>query len=344
MATANRWQADDRRRDRRARRRSTPSPSGPRRRAVDPIPVARARGHLFLDAGGQALHRLQQPADVREHRPRRPARRQGDSGAGGDAGLCDTVDDHRAARAARREAGGSSRRAISTSSSSPTAAPRPTRTRSRSRAPTPAGRRFWRATARTTAARPPRLQRPASREAGVRRRCRASCTCWIPYHGIERGWDSADASLRYLEEVIQLEGPQTIAAFILESVTGTNGILVPPDGYMQGVRALCDKYGILMIADEVMSGFGRTGKWFADRALGRRARHDHDGEGADQRLRAARRRRRAAARSPIISRTSRFPGGLTYSSHPARLRRGAGDDRGLRRGRPDRARADAPAR
>src|SRR6266567_4336720 len=84
-----------------------------------------------------------------------------------------------------------------------------------------------------------------------------------PYHGIERGWDSVEASLAYLEEVIQLEGPQTIAAFILESVTGTNGILVPPDGYMQGVRALCDKHGILMICDEVMSGFGRTGEWFA---------------------------------------------------------------------------------
>jgi len=84
-----------------------------------------------------------------------------------------------------------------------------------------------------------------------------------PYHGIERGWDSVEAALSYLEEVIQLEGPQTIAAFILESVTGTNGILVPPDGYMQGVRALCDKHGILMICDEVMSGFGRTGAWFA---------------------------------------------------------------------------------
>ena len=66
-----------------------------------------------------------------------------------------------------------------------------------------------------------------------------------------------------IEEVIQLEGPQTIAAFILETVVGTNGILIPPDGYMQGVRALCDKYGILMIADEVMAGFGRTGEWFA---------------------------------------------------------------------------------
>jgi taurine--2-oxoglutarate transaminase len=60
-----------------------------------------------------------------------------------------------------------------------------------------------------------------------------------------------------------LEGPQTIAAIIVESVTGTNGILIPPDGYLQGVRALCDRHGIVMIADEVMSGFGRTGEWFA---------------------------------------------------------------------------------
>ena len=66
-----------------------------------------------------------------------------------------------------------------------------------------------------------------------------------------------------LEEIIQLEGPHTIAAFILESVTGTNGVLVPPDGYMQGVRDLCTKHGILMICDEVMAGFGRTGEWFA---------------------------------------------------------------------------------
>jgi taurine--2-oxoglutarate transaminase len=84
-----------------------------------------------------------------------------------------------------------------------------------------------------------------------------------PYHGIQRGWESVEESLAYLEEVVQLEGAHTIAAFILEPVTGTNGILVPPDGYLQGVRALCDKHGILMIADEVMSGFGRTGAWFA---------------------------------------------------------------------------------
>jgi taurine--2-oxoglutarate transaminase len=84
-----------------------------------------------------------------------------------------------------------------------------------------------------------------------------------PYHGIQRGWDSAEEALANLEETIQLEGPNTIAAFILETVTGTNGILVPPDGYLEGVREICDRYGILMIADEVMAGFGRTGKWFA---------------------------------------------------------------------------------
>jgi taurine---2-oxoglutarate transaminase len=84
-----------------------------------------------------------------------------------------------------------------------------------------------------------------------------------PYHGLARGWDSADEALALLEETIQLEGPQTIAGFILETITGTNGVLIPPDGYLQGVRELCTKYGILMITDEVMSGFGRTGEWFA---------------------------------------------------------------------------------
>ncbi|MGA9306384.1 MAG: aminotransferase class III-fold pyridoxal phosphate-dependent enzyme, partial [Candidatus Sulfotelmatobacter sp.] len=84
-----------------------------------------------------------------------------------------------------------------------------------------------------------------------------------PYHGIERGWESAESSLAIIEETIQLEGPQTIAAFILEPVTGTNGILIPPDGYLEGLRKICDKHGILMIADEVMAGFGRTGEWFA---------------------------------------------------------------------------------
>jgi len=70
-------------------------------------------------------------------------------------------------------------------------------------------------------------------------------------------------ALEHLEQVIVFEGPQTIAAILIESVVGTAGVLVPPAGYLEGVRALCDKYGIKWIADEVMSGFGRTGKWFA---------------------------------------------------------------------------------
>src|SRR5258706_2005074 len=69
--------------------------------------------------------------------------------------------------------------------------------------------------------------------------------------------------VNHLEEIILYEGPESIAGILIESVTGTNGIIIPPLGYMQGMRALCDKYGILMITDEVMSGFGRTGKWFA---------------------------------------------------------------------------------
>lgn len=72
-----------------------------------------------------------------------------------------------------------------------------------------------------------------------------------------------EESLTAIEEVIMFEGPQTIAGFILEPVVGTNGILIPPDGYMQGVREICDRHGIVLIADEVMSGFGRTGEWFA---------------------------------------------------------------------------------
>lgn len=70
-------------------------------------------------------------------------------------------------------------------------------------------------------------------------------------------------ALEHLEQVIIFEGPQTIAAILIESVVGTAGVLVPPVGYLEGVRALCDKYGIMWIADEVMAGFGRTGKWFA---------------------------------------------------------------------------------
>jgi taurine--2-oxoglutarate transaminase len=136
-----------------------------------------------------------------------------------------------------------------------------------------------------------------------------------PYHGIAQGWDSTATALQYLEEVIQLEGAATIAAFILETVTGTNGILVPPDGYMQGVRSLCDKYGILLIADEVMSGFGRTGEWFAvdhwdvvpdimTMAKGLTSAYVQLGA--------------VGVRQSIADRFTDmpFPGGLTYNSHP----------------------------
>jgi taurine--2-oxoglutarate transaminase len=84
-----------------------------------------------------------------------------------------------------------------------------------------------------------------------------------PYKGPQRGTLPGADALAEIEEVIMLEGPSTIAAFLMETVTGTNGIHVPPDGYLEGVRALCDKHGILLICDEVMSGFGRTGEWFA---------------------------------------------------------------------------------
>jgi taurine--2-oxoglutarate transaminase len=83
------------------------------------------------------------------------------------------------------------------------------------------------------------------------------------YHGIQKGFETTEEVLSRTEEVLELEGTKTIAAIIVEPVVGTNGILIPPDGYMQGLRALCDKYGILLIADEVMAGFGRTGEWFS---------------------------------------------------------------------------------
>lgn len=87
----------------------------------------------------------------------------------------------------------------------------------------------------------------------------------MPYH---YSFGTSDAeitanNLRYLEEIIMYEGPQNIAAMIIETVTGTNGVLPPPTGYLQGLRQLLSKYGILLICDEVMSGFGRTGKMFA---------------------------------------------------------------------------------
>jgi taurine--2-oxoglutarate transaminase len=83
-----------------------------------------------------------------------------------------------------------------------------------------------------------------------------------PFHA-ETEQQECERALEHLEAVIRFEGPSTIAAVLLEPVPGTAGVLVPPDGYLQGVRRICDEHGIVLIADEVMVGFGRTGAWFA---------------------------------------------------------------------------------
>jgi taurine--2-oxoglutarate transaminase len=75
--------------------------------------------------------------------------------------------------------------------------------------------------------------------------------------------EECERALAHLQQVIAFEGPQTIAAIVLETVPGTAGIMPPPEGYLAGVRELCDRFGIVYIADEVMAGFGRTGRWFA---------------------------------------------------------------------------------
>ena len=141
-----------------------------------------------------------------------------------------------------------------------------------------------------------------------------------------------------LEEIIQLEGPNHIAAFFLETVSGTNGVLIPPDGYMQGVRELCTRYGILMVCDEVMAGFGRTGEWFAINHWNVVPDLIMHGEGTDERLHADGRRRHAA-----LDRRQLQGQGVPERPHlqqpHARGRDGAGGARRLRRGRPHRQRA-----
>jgi taurine--2-oxoglutarate transaminase len=91
---------------------------------------------------------------------------------------------------------------------------------------------------------------------------------WGPYRYRSAFYAETDAeecerALQHLRDLLMVEGPHTVAAIILETVVGTNGILVPPDGYLAGVREICDEFGIVMIADEVMAGFGRCGEWFA---------------------------------------------------------------------------------
>ena len=124
-----------------------------------------------------------------------------------------------------------------------------------------------------------------------------------------------ERSLAHLRSTIELEGPATIAAVILESVTGTNGILVPPPGYLAGVRALCDEFGILLICDEVMAGFGRTGEWFAFQAFDVTPDLVTFAKGVNSGY--------VPLGGVVISEAIHatfaerpFPGGLTYSGHP----------------------------
>ena len=122
-------------------------------------------------------------------------------------------------------------------------------------------------------------------------------------------------ALKHLEDVIRFEGPATIGAILIETVVGTAGVLVPPPGYLAGVRALCDEFGIVMILDEVMAGFGRTGKWFA---------FDHFDVSPDLIVFAKGSNSGyvpvgGVVISDAIAATfdnRMFPGGLTYSGHP----------------------------
>jgi taurine---2-oxoglutarate transaminase len=124
-----------------------------------------------------------------------------------------------------------------------------------------------------------------------------------------------ERALQHLEHVIQFEGPGTIGAIILESVVGTAGVLVPPPGYLEGLRALCDKYGIVWIADETMSGFARTGEWFAFQNWSAQPDLIVFAKGSNSGYVPV----GGVVISADIAATFDervFPGGLTYSGHP----------------------------
>ena len=127
--------------------------------------------------------------------------------------------------------------------------------------------------------------------------------------------EESQRALHHLERVIQSEGPQTIAALLLETIPGTAGVLVPPAGYLEGVRELCDRYGIVFIADEVMAGFGRTGHWFAHHAFGVTPDLITFAKGVNSGYVPV----GGVIMTPEIATffdATVFPGGLTYSGHP----------------------------
>lgn len=127
--------------------------------------------------------------------------------------------------------------------------------------------------------------------------------------------EEAQRALEHLEQTIVLEGASTIGAILIESIVGTNGVLIPPPGYLEGVRQLCDKYGILWIADEVMVGFGRVGEWFAFQAWDAVPDLITFAKGVNSGyvpLGGVVITERVAAHFDTVV----FPGGLTYSGHP----------------------------
>ena len=127
--------------------------------------------------------------------------------------------------------------------------------------------------------------------------------------------EECERALAHLEQVITFEGPTTIAAILLESVVGTAGILVPPAGYLAGVRALCDRFGIVLIADEVMCGFGRTGAWFGFEHFNVEPDLITFAKGVNSGYVPV---GGVIISDPIAATFDElvFPGGLTYSGHP----------------------------
>ncbi|MFC4949645.1 aspartate aminotransferase family protein [Pseudonocardia sp. GCM10023141] len=143
---------------------------------------------------------------------------------------------------------------------------------------------------------------------------------WGPYpyrsafHAVDEQQEG-ERALAHLRSTLEVEGPHTVAAIILETVVGTNGVLVPPPGYLAGVRALCDEFGIVLIADEVMSGFGRCGEWFAVDRWGVTPDLITFAKGVNSGYVPL----GGVVISAAIAATFAdrpFPGGLTYSGHP----------------------------
>lgn len=143
---------------------------------------------------------------------------------------------------------------------------------------------------------------------------------WGPYlyrssFHAETEEQECERALAHLRDTVAAEGPEHVAAIVLETVVGTNGVIPPPDGYLAGVREICDQHGIVMIADEVMAGFGRCGEWFAIDRWGVVPDLISFAKGVNSGYVPL----GGVVISPEIAATfddRPYPGGLTYSGHP----------------------------